>query len=138
MPQQFKLDQTYLYMCNAWGSMSHSTRAKVGCLIVKNGQIISDGYNGTPTGFDNVCEDENGNSKPEVMHAEFNALMKLACSTNSSIGATLYTTMSPRYECAKAIVPPRIIRVVYNIKYRLTAGLDLLKQANIETTLMHW
>lgn len=125
-------------MCNAWGSMSHSTRAKVGCLIVKNGQIISDGYNGTPTGFDNVCEDENGNSKPEVMHAEFNALMKLACSTNSSIGATLYTTMSPCYECAKAIVQARIKRVVYNIKYRLTAGLDLLKQANIETTLMHW
>ncbi len=125
-------------MCNAWGSMSHSTRAKVGCLIVKNGQIISDGYNGTPTGFDNVCEDENGNSKPEVMHAEFNALMKLACSTNSSIGATLYTTMSPCYECAKAIVQARIKRVVYNIEYRLTAGLDLLKQANIETTLMHW
>jgi dCMP deaminase len=137
--------------------MSNAIRKKVGCLIVKDGQIISDGYNGTPSGFDNICEDElytfderdwYGDqswiedkvkkrfyklvTKPEVLHAESNALMKLARSTNSSEGATVYCTYSPCFDCAKLIIQAGIKKVVYEESYRCEKGLDLLKKANIE------
>ena len=140
MPNQKKLDHMYLEMAQSWAKMSHAKRKKVGCLIVKEGQIISDGYNGTPSGFDNTCEqfhpleDYSSNktiTKREVLHAESNALMKLAKSTNSSIGATVYLTCSPCFDCAKLIIQAGISRVVYNEMYREKDGISLLQRANI-------
>jgi Deoxycytidylate deaminase len=119
-------------MALIWAENSYCVRRKVGALVVKNNMIISDGYNGTPTGFENICEDENNVSKPYVLHAEANAITKLARSSNSSDGATLYVTASPCIECAKLIIQSGIKRVIYTEQYRLTDGVDLLKRAGIE------
>lgn len=119
-------------MATVWAKNSYCVRRKVGALIVKNRMIISDGYNGTPAGFENVCEDENGITKPYVLHAEANAITKVAKSGNSSDGATLYVTDAPCVECAKLIIQAGIKRVVYSKDYRITDGLDLLKRASIE------
>jgi dCMP deaminase len=119
-------------MASIWGQNSYCERRKVGALLVKDKMIISDGYNGTPAGFENVCEDENNVTKPYVLHAEANAITKVAKSNNSSEGATLYVTTSPCVECAKLIIQSGIRRVVYCCRYRKTDGLDLLKRAGIE------
>ena len=119
-------------MARIWAKNSYCTRRQVGALVVKNNMIISDGYNGTPSGFENVCEDDNGITKPYVLHAEANAITKLARSSNNSEGATIYITASPCIECAKLIIQAGIKRVVYGEKYRLTDGIDLLKRAGIE------
>ena len=119
-------------MALIWAENSYCVRRKVGALVVKNNMIISDGYNGTPTGFENICEDENNVSKPYVLHAEANAITKLARSSNSSDGATLYVTASPCIECAKLIIQSGIKRVIYTEQYRLTDGVDLLRRAGIE------
>ena len=126
------LDRRYARMALIWAENSYCTRRKVGALVVNNNMIISDGYNGTPTGFENVCEDENNVSKPYVLHAEANAITKLARSSNSSDGATLYVTASPCIECAKLIIQSGIKRVIYTEQYRLTDGVDLLRRAGIE------
>ncbi len=131
--KQDKLDLRYLRMARIWAENSYCERRQVGCIVVKNKMIISDGYNGTPSGFDNVCEDEQGLTKPYVLHAEANAITKLARSENNSDGATLYVTASPCIECAKLIIQAGIRRVVYGEKYRLSDGIDLLKKAGIET-----
>lgn len=128
-----KFDDKYLQMAEVWATNSYCKRRQVGALIVKDRMIISDGYNGTPSGFENVCEDENGVTKPYVLHAEANAISKVAKSGNSSDGATLYVTASPCVECAKLIIQAGIKRVVYRDEYRLTDGIDLLKRAGIET-----
>lgn len=130
--KQRLLDERYLRMALIWSENSYCSRRKVGALIVKDQMIISDGYNGTPSGFENICEDESGTTKPYVLHAEANAITKIACSNNSSKGATLYITASPCIECAKLIIQAGIIRVVYSEQYRLTDGIDLLKRAGIE------
>ena len=127
-----KFDERYMEMACVWAKNSYCKRRQVGALLVKDRMIISDGYNGTPSGFENVCEDENGVTKPYVLHAEANAITKVAKSGNSSLGATLYVTASPCIECAKLIIQAGIKRVVYSEKYRLEDGLDLLKRANIE------
>ena len=143
-----KYDKKYLKMAEIWASNSHAQRSKVGALIVKDGMIISDGYNGTPHGFDNCCEieertwglDSEGDyseyvhlvTKPEVLHAEANAITKVAKSTNSSEGSTLYITLSPCLECAKLIIQAGISRVVYKDEYRIKDGIELLKKAGIE------
>ena len=119
-------------MARTWAENSYCVRRKVGALLVKNQMIISDGYNGTPSGFENICEDENNVSKPYVLHAEANALTKVARSNNSSDGATLYVTASPCLECSKLIIQSGITRVVYRDEYRLTDGVDLLRRAGIE------
>ena len=129
--KQLKLDKRYIRMASVWAENSYCTRRQVGALIVKDKMIISDGYNGTPTGFENICEDESNTSKPYVLHAEANAITKLAKSSNSSDGATLYVTASPCIECAKLIIQAGIKRVVYTEKYRLTDGIDLLERAGI-------
>ena len=126
------LDRRYARMALIWAENSYCERRKVGALVVKNNMIISDGYNGTPTGFENICEDENNTSKPYGLHAEANAITKLARSSNSSEGATLYVTASPCIECAKLIIQSGIKRVIYTEQYRLTDGVDLLKRAGIE------
>ena len=129
MPDQLQLDKTYLQMANLWGQLSKAKRKKVGCLIVRDGHIISDGYNGTPSGYDNNCEYETRfgyETKPEVLHAESNALMKLAKSTISSDNSTVYLTMSPCFECAKLIIQAGVRRVVYGEAYRDTTGIDFL------------
>lgn len=126
------LDRRYMRMALIWAENSYCTRRQVGALIVKNKMFISDGYNGTPAGFENVCEDEHGLTKPYVMHAEANAITKIARSNNSSEGATMYVTASPCIECAKLIIQSGIKRVVYAEKYRLEDGLNLLKRAHIE------
>ena len=126
------LDRRYARMALIWAENSYCERRKVGALVVKDNMIISDGYNGTPTGFENICEDENNTSKPYVLHAEANAITKLARSSNSSEGATLYVTASPCIECAKLIIQSGIKRVIYTEQYRLTDGVDLLKRAGIE------
>lgn len=126
------IDRRYARMALIWAENSYCERRKVGALVVKNNMIISDGYNGTPTGFENICEDENNVSKPYVLHAEANAITKLARSSNSSEGATLYVTASPCIECAKLIIQSGIKRVIYTEQYRLTDGVDLLKRAGIE------
>ena len=126
------LDRRYARMARIWAGNSYCVRRKVGALVVKNNMIIADGYNGTPTGFENICEDENNVSKPYVLHAEANAITKLARSSNSSDGATLYVTASPCIECAKLIIQSGIKRVIYTEQYRLTDGVDLLKRAGIE------
>ncbi len=127
-----KFDHSYLQMAAIWAKNSYCKRRQVGALIVKDRMIISDGYNGTPSGFENICEDENGVTKPYVLHAEANAITKVAKSGNSSRGATLYVTASPCLECAKLIIQAGITRVVYKDEYRLTDGVDLLKKAGIE------
>ena len=130
--KQQKLDQRYLRMARTWAENSYCKRRQVGALIVKDKMIISDGYNGTPTGFPNVCEDDNNVSLPYVLHAEANAITKIARSGNNSDGATLYVTDSPCIECAKLIIQSGIRRVVYDREYRLTDGVNLLRQAGIE------
>ena len=119
-------------MASVWAKNSYCTRRQVGAILVKDRMIISDGYNGTPSGFENVCEDENGVTKPYVLHAEANAISKVAKSANSADGATLYVTASPCVECAKLIIQSGIRRVVYRDEYRLTDGIDLLRRAGIE------
>lgn len=126
-----KFDKSYLEMAEVWAQNSYCKRRKVGALLVKDRTIISDGYNGTPSGFENICEDEDGVTKPYVLHAEANAITKVAKSGNSSEGATLYVTASPCAECAKLIIQSGITRVVYRDAYRLTDGIDLLKRAGI-------
>ena len=126
------LDCRYARMAQIWAENSYCVRRKVGALVVKDNMIISDGYNGTPTGFENICEDENNISKQYVLHAEANAITKLARSSNSSEGATLYVTASPCIECAKLIIQSGIKRVIYTEKYRLTDGIELLERAGIE------
>ena len=126
-----KFDKSYIEMAHVWAKNSYCERRKVGALIVKNRMIISEGYNGTPSGFENICEEESGATKPFVLHAEANAITKVAKSNNSSEGATLYITDSPCMECAKLIIQAGIERVVYSNKYRITDGLDLLDRAGV-------
>ena len=130
--KQLILDKRYLRMAAIWAENSYCKRRRVGALIVKDKMIISDGYNGTPAGFENICEDENGDTKPYVLHAEANAITKIACSNNNSKNATLYITASPCIECAKLIIQAGIKRVVYSEKYRLSDGIELLERAMIE------
>ena len=129
--KQQVLDRRYLRMARIWAENSYCERRKVGALLVKDKMIISDGYNGTPAGFENICEDENGVTKSYVLHAEANAITKVAKSGNSSEGATLYVTASPCIECAKLIIQSGIKRLVYRDEYRLTDGVDLLRRAGI-------
>lgn len=126
------VDYRYLRMARIWAENSYCKRRQVGALVVKDKMIISDGYNGTPSGFENICEDESGITKPYVLHAEANAITKLARSGNNSEGSTLYVTASPCIECAKLIIQAGIRRVVYAEKYRLTDGIDLLTRAGVE------
>ena len=130
--KQFELDKRYLRMARIWAENSYCTRRKVGALIVKDKMIISDGYNGTPSGFENVCELEDGTTKGYVLHAEANAITKIAKSGNNSSGSTLYVTTSPCLECAKLIIQSGIKRVVYSEKYRVDDGVRLLTRAGIE------
>lgn len=134
--KQKKLDHRYLRMSKIWAENSYCKRRQVGALVVKDKTIISDGYNGTPSGFDNVCEDETNATFPYVLHAEANAITKLARSNNNSDGSTLYVTASPCIECAKLIIQAGIRRVVYGEKYRLEDGIDLLRKAGIEVIYM--
>ena len=129
--KQSKLDVRYLRMARIWAENSYCKRRQVGALVVKD-KMISDGYNGTPSGFENVCEDDDNVTKPYVLHAEANAITKLARSNNNSDGATIYITASPCIECAKLIIQAGIKRVVYGEKYRLTDGIELLERAGIE------
>lgn len=129
--KQTELDRRYMKMAVIWSENSYCRRRKVGALIVKDKMIISDGYNGTPAGFENVCEDEENKTLPYVLHAEANAITKIACSNNSSSGATLYVTDAPCIECAKLIIQAGIKRVVYSRKYRLDDGINLLKRASV-------
>ncbi len=132
MDKKDTLDHRYLRMALIWAENSYCTRRQVGALIVKDKMIISDGFNGTPSGFENVCEDDEGNTIPYVLHAEANAITKIARSGNNSDGATLYVTDEPCIECSKLIIQAGIRRVVYAREYRLHEGLDLLKRANVE------
>ena len=134
--KQKELDTRYMRMAVIWAENSYCQRRKVGALIVKENMIISDGYNGTPSGFENVCEDENNMTKPYVLHAEANAITKVARSSNSSEGATLYVTASPCIECAKLIIQAGIKRVVYAEKYRLEDGIELLRRAGVEVEFL--
>lgn len=136
MEKQQELDLRYLRMARIWSENSYCTRRKVGALIVKDKMIISDGYNGTPSGFENVCEDENNVTKPYVLHAEANAITKIARSGNNSEGSTLYVTDAPCIECAKLIIQSGIKRVIYARDYRLTDGIDLLRRAGIDAVFM--
>lgn len=126
-----KFDKSYLEMAAVWAKNSYCKRRQVGAILVKDRMIISDGYNGTPSGFENVCEDELGVTKPYVLHAEANAISKIAKSGNNSLGATLYVTASPCLECAKLIIQAGITRVVYRDEYRLSDGIELMKRAGI-------
>lgn len=135
--KQSTLDYRYIRMANIWAENSYCKRRKVGALVVKDNMIISDGYNGTPSGFENVCEDNNNITKPYVLHAEANAITKLARSNNNSEGSTLYVTASPCIECAKLIIQAGIKRVVYAEKYRLEDGIDLMKKAKIEVIYLN-
>ena len=130
--KQLKYDIAYLKMAQEWGKLSHCKRKQVGALIVKDRMIISDGFNGTPTGFDNCCEDETGATKWEVLHAEANAILKVAASTQSCKNATLYITMSPCTDCSKLIHQAGIKRVVYANAYKDPSGLDFLEKAGVE------
>lgn len=132
MEKEKQLDKRYLRMATIWSENSYCTRRQVGALIVKDKMIISDGYNGTPSGFPNVCEDSNNVTHPYVLHAEANAITKIARSNNNSDGATLYVTDSPCIECAKLIIQAGIKRVIYAREYRLTEGVDLLRKAGVE------
>lgn len=130
--KQLQFDKRYLEMAQVWAKNSYCQRRKVGALIVKDRMIISDGYNGTPSGFENVCEDGTGHTFPYVLHAEANAISKIAQSNNSSRGATLYITASPCMECAKLIIQAGIVRVVFSEAYRLSEGIQLLEKAHIQ------
>ena len=130
--KQLALDKRYLRMATIWAENSYCRRRQVGAIIVKDKMIISDGFNGTPSGFENVCEDENDTTKPYVLHAEANAITKVARSSNSSDGATLYVTTAPCIECSKLIIQAGIKRVVFNELYRMHDGINLLKRAGIE------
>ena len=132
MTKQDRRDYLYMRMARTWSENSYCVRRKVGALLVKNQMIISDGYNGTPSGFENKCEDENNVSYPYVLHAEANAITKVARSNNSADGATLYVTASPCLECSKLIIQSGIRRVVYGERCRITDGIDLLQKAGIE------
>ncbi|MGB0777657.1 MAG: deoxycytidylate deaminase [Flavobacteriaceae bacterium] len=135
MNKELKYHQAYMRMAGEWGKLSHCNRKQVGALIVKDRMIISDGYNGTPTGFENTCEDENGLTKWYVLHAEANAILKVAGSTQSARGATLYITMSPCRECSKLIYQAGITKVVYRDAYKDDTGLQFLAKAGVE--LLH-
>ena len=135
--KQTVLDLRYLRMTRIWAENSYCVRRKVGALVVKDKMIISDGYNGTPSGFENVCEDDNNVTKPYVLHAEANAITKLARSSNNSDGSTLYVTAAPCIECSKLIIQSGIKRVVYGEKYRLEEGIELLRKANIEVIYLN-
>ena len=130
--KQAALDGRYIRMAKIWAENSYCKRRQVGALLVKNNTIISDGYNGTPAGFKNVCEDEDGHTLPYVLHAEANAITKIARSGNSSEGATLYVTTSPCIECSKLIIQAGVARVVFSEYYRLSDGIDLLREAGIK------
>lgn len=130
--RQQQFDRHYLEMSAIWAKNSYCKRRQVGALLVKNRMIISDGFNGTPSGFENQCEDDTNTTKPYVLHAEANAITKVAKSGNSSEGATLYITTAPCIECAKLIIQSGIVRVVYGEEYRKSEGIELLKRANIE------
>ena len=130
--KQQKYDLAYLAMAKRWSKLSHCTRKKVGALIVKDRMIISDGYNGTPTGFENPCEDEENYTKWYVLHAEANAILKVASSTQSCKGATLYLTLSPCRECSKLVYQAGIKRLVYDKAYKDTTGLEFLQKAGVE------
>jgi dCMP deaminase len=130
--KQLKYDKAYLRIAREWGKLSHCKRKQVGALIVKDRMIISDGYNGTPSGFENPCEDEEGYTKWYVLHAEANAILKVASSTQSCLGATLYITMSPCKECSKLIHQAGITRLVYNIDYKDNSGLEFLEKAGVK------
>ena len=134
--KQYNLDCRYLRMAQIWAENSYCKRRQVGALVVKDKMIISDGYNGTPSGFDNICEDETNTTYPYVLHAEANAITKLARSSNNSDGATLYVTASPCIECAKLIIQAGIKRVIYGEEYRLSDGLDLMRKAGVEVLLL--
>ena len=133
--KQLKYDRAYLKMAYEWGKLSHCKRKQVGALIVKDRMIISDGFNGTPTGFDNCCEDKDGITKWEVLHAEANAILKVAASTQSTHGATLYITLSPCIQCSKLIYQAGIKRIVFANKYKDTSGIDFLEKAGVK--IMH-
>ena len=135
--KQTVLDLRYLRMARIWAENSYCVRRKVGALVVKDKMIISDGYNGTPSGFENVCEDDNNVTTPYVLHAEANAITKLARSSNNSDGSTLYVTAAPCIECSKLIIQSGIKRVVYGEKYRLEEGIELLRKANIEVIYLN-
>ena len=135
--KQRQLDERYLRMARVWAENSYCVRRKVGALIVKDKMIISDGYNGTPSGFENICEDDMGKTKPYVLHAEANAITKVAKSANNCDGSTLYITAAPCIECSKLIIQAGIKRVVYSEKYRLEDGIELLKRANIEVVYIN-
>ena len=135
--KQKKIDYRYIRMARIWAENSYCKRRQVGALLVKDKTIISDGYNGTPSGFPNVCEDDNDTTFPYVLHAEANAIAKVAQSNNSSDGATLYVTASPCIECAKLIIQAGIKRVVYSEKYRLTDGIDLLERAGVKVEFLN-
>ncbi len=130
--KQRRYDLAYLKMAREWSKLSHCKRRQVGALIVKDNMIISDGYNGTPTGFDNCCEDEDGYTKWHVLHAEANAILKVASSTQGCRGATLYITLSPCKECSKLIHQSGIRRMVYSTEYKDDSGIEFLKMANVE------
>ena len=133
--KQLKYDKAYLRMASEWGKLSYCKRKQVGALIVKDRMIISDGFNGTPTGFDNCCEDKDGITKWYVLHAEANAILKVAASTQSTHGATLYITLSPCIQCSKLIYQAGINRVVFANKYKDTSGIDFLEKAGVK--IMH-
>ena len=134
MPEkkQLRYDKAYIRMASEWGKLSHCIRKQVGAIIVKDRMIISDGYNGAPTGFDNYCEDEDGYTKWHVLHAEANAILKVAASTQSCKGATLYITLSPCKECSKLVHQSGIKRVVYKDKYKDDSGVKFLEKAGVE------
>ncbi len=135
--KQIQLDTRYLRMARIWAENSYCERRKVGALIVKDKMIISDGYNGTPVGFENICEDENFKTKPYVLHAEANAITKVAKSNNNSAGATLYVTDAPCIECSKLIIQCGIVRVVYGKTYHSEDGINLLKRVGIEVVYIN-
>lgn len=132
LDKQIRYDKAYLRMALTWADLSHCVRKQVGALIVKDGMIISDGYNGTPAGFDNCCENENGETHWFVLHAEANAILKVAKSTNNCVGATLYLTLSPCPDCSKLVLQAGIKKVVYINAYKDTKGLDFLRDAGLE------
>ena len=130
--KRLRYDKAYLRMAQTWAELSHCERKKVGALIVRDGRIISDGYNGTPAGFPNCCEDQQGNTEWYVLHAEANAILKVARSTNDCSGATLFITLSPCKDCSKLVLQAGIKRVVYMMEYKDTTGVDFLRSAGVE------
>ncbi|HRP52903.1 MAG TPA: dCMP deaminase family protein [Fluviicola sp.] len=130
--KKLRYDKAYLRMAQTWGELSHCERKKVGALIVRDGRIISDGFNGTPAGYPNCCEDDRGETHWYVLHAEANAILKVARSTNDCSGATLYITLSPCRDCSKLVLQAGIVRVVYLNEYKDTTGVEFLKQSGVE------